>query len=144
MWAMNHLVPTCYAHGYAKSGNRPTSRYIVLCHYTSKWLLVSNLKVWMRRLCLLPANNTNYFKCHYMTYYFTCAEGFTFWSVIVGGPRWSNMEGLCVQLCTMSSSQCGWLNRPILSRGSSCLWCMLCEQASGAVTMLIWNKCSRG
>jgi hypothetical protein len=55
--------------------------------------------------------------------YFTCAEGFTFWSVIVGGPKWLNMEGLCVQLCTMSSSQCGWPNGPILSCGPS--WLMM-------------------
>jgi hypothetical protein len=48
-----------------------------------------------------------------------CVEGFTFWSVVVGGPRWLNMEGLCAQLCTMSSSQCGWRNGAILRHGSS-------------------------
>jgi hypothetical protein len=124
MWAMNHLVPMCYAHGYAKSGNRPTSRYIVLCHYTWRWLSSSNSKVWMRRLCLLPTNNTNYFRCDYRTCYFTCAKGVTFWSVVVGKPRWSNMVGLYVQLCTMLSSRCGWPNGPILSCGYS--WPMMC------------------
>jgi len=48
-----------------------------------------------------------------------CAEGFTFYSVVVGRPRWLDMEGPCVQLCTMSSSHYRWSNGPILSRGSS-------------------------
>jgi len=40
---------------------------------------------------------------------------FTFWSVVVGGLRWSDMEKPCVQLCTMTSSQCGWPNGPSLT-----------------------------
>jgi hypothetical protein len=72
----------------------------------------------MRRLCLHVANNTNYFGCDCRTCYSTCAEGFTFWSV-VGRPRWSEMEGPCAQLCTMSFSQCGWPNGPILNYGSN-------------------------
>jgi hypothetical protein len=43
---------------------------------------------------------------------------FTFRSVVVGELRWSNMEGPCAQLCTMSFSQCGWPNGHILSHGS--------------------------
>jgi hypothetical protein len=41
------------------------------------------------------ANNTDYFGCDYRTCYFMCAIGFTFWSVVVGRPRWSDMEGPC-------------------------------------------------
>jgi hypothetical protein len=61
-------------------------------------------------LNLLVANNIDYFGCDYKTCYFTCVEKFTFWSVVVGRPRWLNMERPCAQLCTMSSSQCGWPN----------------------------------
>jgi hypothetical protein len=114
---MNHLVLTCYAHGYGKSSNCVTSGYIALCHYMWKWLLASNSKVLARSLCLLTTNSTGYFGCEYRTCYFTCVKGFTFWNVVVGRLKWSNMERPCVQLCSISSSQCGWLNGPILSRG---------------------------
>jgi hypothetical protein len=71
----------------------------------------------VRRLCLLATDNNDYFGCDYRTCYSTCAKGFTFWSVVVGRSKWSNMERPCVQLCTISSSQCGWLNGPIFSHG---------------------------
>jgi hypothetical protein len=123
VWAMSHLVLTCYAHGYGKVGNCPTLGHIVLCHYTWRWLLALNSKAWMKRLCLLIANIIDYFGCDCKTCYFMCAKGFTLWSVIVEGPRWSDMEGPCAQLCTMSSSQCGWPNGPIFSHASS--WPMM-------------------
>jgi len=119
MWVASHLVLTCYAHGYGKSSNCPTTRYIALCHYTWRWLLASYSEVWVRRLCLLTVDNTDYFGCDYKLCYSTSAEGFTFWSVVIGGLRWSNMERPYVQLCTMSSSQCGWLNGHIFSHGSN-------------------------
>jgi len=109
--------------GYGKVGNFPTLKYIVLCHYTWRWLSSSNSKVWTRRLCLLAKDNINYFGCDCRMCYFMCAKGFTFCSVVVGRPRWLDMEGPCVQLCTMSSSHYGWSNGPILSHGSS--WLMM-------------------
>jgi hypothetical protein len=115
MWVASHLVPTCDAHGYGKFGNCPTLKYIVLCHYMWRWLLASCLEVWARRLCLPTTNNTKYFGCDYQMCYSTCAKGFTLWSVIVGRLRWLNTEGPCVQLCSMSSSQCEWPNWPIFS-----------------------------
>jgi hypothetical protein len=115
MWTTSHLVLTCCAHGYEKFGKFPTSKYIVLCHYTWRRLLTLDSKVWGRKLCLFVTNNTNYFGCDYRTCYFTCAKGSTLRSVVIGRLRWSNMEGPCVQLCTMSSSQCGWPNWPIFS-----------------------------
>ncbi len=105
--------------GYGKAGNFPTLKYIVLCHYTWRWLLSSNSKVSTRRLCLLAKGNIDYFGCDYRMYYFMCVKGFTFCSVVVGRFRWLDMEGPCVQLCTMSSSHCGCSNGPILSCGSS-------------------------
>jgi hypothetical protein len=116
MWVASHFVLMCYAHGYGKSSNCPTSKYIALCHYTWRWLLALNSKVWVKRLCLFTVDNIDYFGCDYKLCYFTCVEGFTFWNVIIRGLKWSYMEGPCVQLCTMSSSQCGWLNVPIFSR----------------------------
>jgi hypothetical protein len=117
MWTMSHLVPTCYAHGYAVAQHQDTFCYAII-HGGGYELQIRRFE-WGDYL--LPAKNTNYFKCDYLTCYFTCVECFTFWSVVVGGPRWLDMEGLCAQLCTMSSSQCGWPNGPILSRGSSWL-----------------------
>jgi hypothetical protein len=35
-------------------------------------------------------------------------------SIFVGGMRLLDVEGPCVKLCAMSSSQCGWPNWPIL------------------------------
>jgi len=119
MWLANHLVLTCYVHGYGKFNNCPTPKYIALCHYTWRWLLASDSKVWMRRLCLLIVDNTDYFGCDYKLCYSTCVEGFTLWNVVIGGFRWSDIERPCAQLCTMSSSQCGWLNGPLFSRGSN-------------------------
>jgi hypothetical protein len=78
-----------------------------------------------------------------MTCYFTCVEGFTFKSVVVGSLRWSNMEGPCVQLCIMSFSQCGCQIDPSLTMVLASLWCMLCGQSSRATTMLICDQCPR-
>jgi hypothetical protein len=144
MWATSRLVLMCYAHGYGKSGNCPTLGYITLCHYTWRWLLTLDSKVWARRLCLLVVDNTNYFGCDYKTCYYTCAKGITLWSVIVGGPRWLNMERPCAQLCTMSSSQCGWPNGPILSHSSNWPIMYVVWQALGITTMLICDKCFQG
>jgi hypothetical protein len=144
MWVMNHLVSTCYVHSYGKYNNCPTSVYIMLCHYTWRWLSASNSNVWTRRLSLHVTNNINYFGCDYWTCYFTCAKGFTILSVVVGGPRWSNMEGLCAQLCTMSSSQCGWPNGPILHCGSSWPTMYVVWASLKVATMLICVKCSWG
>jgi hypothetical protein len=102
-----------------KIGNCPTSEYIALCHYTWRWLLASHSEVCARRLCLPATNNIDYFKCDCRMCYFICAKGFTLWSVIVGRSNWLDMEKPCAQLCTMLFSQCGWLNGPIFSRGSS-------------------------
>jgi len=41
--------------GYRKINSCPTLKYIVLCHYTWRWLSVLDLEVWARRLCLLVA-----------------------------------------------------------------------------------------
>ncbi len=68
------------------------------------------------RLCLLARDNINYFGCDYGMCYFMCK---TFYNVVGGKPRWLDMERPCVQLCTISSSHCGWSNGPILSHGSS-------------------------
>jgi hypothetical protein len=53
----------------------------------------------MKKLCLFATNNIDYFGCDCMTCYFTCVEGFTFKSVVVGRLKWLDMEGLCAQLC---------------------------------------------
>jgi hypothetical protein len=90
----------------------------VLCQYLWKWLSTSSSKVWVKKLCLFIADNTNYFGCECMMCDFRCAEGFveisTFKSVVVRGSKWSYMEGPCAQLCTMSFFQHGWPNWPIL------------------------------
>jgi hypothetical protein len=96
MWAVSQLVPTCYAHGYGKFGNCLTLKYIALCHYTRRWLLTSNSKVWMGRLCLPLIDNNNYFGCDCGMCYFTCVESVTLLNVAVQRLRWSNMEGPCV------------------------------------------------
>ncbi len=70
-----------------------------------------------KRLCLLATDITEYFGCDCMTCYFTCAKGSTFKNVVVGGLKWLDIDEPCTQLCTMSSSQCGWLNWPTFSRG---------------------------
>jgi hypothetical protein len=49
----------------------------------------------LNRDMFIVADNIDYFGCDYMTCFFMCVEGFTFGNV-VGKPRWSNMEGLCV------------------------------------------------
>jgi hypothetical protein len=46
--------------------------------------------------------------------------------------KWSNMERLCAQLCTMSSSQCGWPNWPIFNHDS--YWPMMY-----VVWAIFWN-----
>ncbi len=117
MWTISYLVPMCYAHGYGEFGNQPTPRYIALCHYLWRWLSTLGSKVWTKKLCLFATNITEYFGCDCMTCYFLCAKGFTFKNLVIGGLKWSNMDGPCAQLCTMSSFQCGWQNWPILSRG---------------------------
>jgi hypothetical protein len=97
--------------------NCPIVKYIVLYHYTWRWLSASNSKVWARRLCLPTIDNIDYFGCDCMMWYFMRAKGSPFKSVVVGRPRWSDMEELCAQLCTMSFSQCGWPIWPIIGRG---------------------------
>jgi hypothetical protein len=113
----SHLVLMCHAHGYRKFGNFPTLIYITLCHYMWR-LLASNSQVWTRKLCLSIANNTSYIGCDCRMCYSTCVKGFTFRSVVVGRLKWLNMERPCALLCTMSSSQCGWVDWPILNCGS--------------------------
>ncbi len=34
-------------------------------------------------------------------------KDFTFWHFVIGRSRWSNMESLCVELCTISIATCG-------------------------------------
>jgi len=46
-------------------------------------------------VCVLIANNTDYFGCNYKTCYLANAKGFTFCCVVVEGPRWLDMEGSC-------------------------------------------------
>jgi hypothetical protein len=49
-----------------------------------------------KELCIHVANNINYFAFDYEMHYSTFAKGFTFWCVVVGRPRWSNVEGSSV------------------------------------------------
>jgi hypothetical protein len=135
MWAVSHLVPTRYAHGYGKFGNFPTSKYIALCHYTWRWLSTLDLKVWVRRLCLPPVDNIDYFGCDYGMCYFMCVKVFTFYNVVVGGPRWLDMEISCAQLCTIRPNVDGQID-PSLAMIHASLWCMLCGQSSRTTTML--------
>jgi hypothetical protein len=113
-------------------GNCPTSGYIALCHYTWRWLLTLGLEVWGRILCLCAIDNIKNFGCDYKMCYFTCAKSSTFRSVVVGRLGWSNMGRSCAQLCTMSFSQCGWLNWPILSHDS-------CWPTMYVVCAIFWN-----
>jgi hypothetical protein len=119
MWASNSFITPCDAYGHGELiGNCPTLWYIMLCHYSWRWLLTSCLKVWVRKLCLFVENNTNYFGCDSKMCYFMCVQGSTFNNVVIEGPRWSNTKRPCAQLCTMSSFQCGWPNWPIFNHGS--------------------------
>jgi hypothetical protein len=44
MWTMNKFVILmCNAHGYEEFGNFFASRYILICHYSRKWISTSNL-----------------------------------------------------------------------------------------------------
>jgi hypothetical protein len=138
MWVLNHLVSMCYAHGYGKSSNCPTLKYIVLCHYTWRWVLSLDSKVWTKRLCLLARDNINYFGCDYGMCYFMCK---TFYNVVGGRPRWFDMERPCVQLCTMHLLIVDGQMDPSLVVVLASLWCMLCEQVSRASTMLICDRC---
>jgi hypothetical protein len=118
MWIVSYFVLTCYAmavENLAIAQHQNT----LLCHYLGRWLLTSSLEVWTKKFCFFTINNTDYFRCDYKTCYFKCAKGSTFKSVVVGKPRWSDMEGPCAQLCTMSFSQCEWPNWPIINHGSS-------------------------
>jgi len=116
----------------------PTPWYITLCQYLCKCLLALGPNIQRMALCVVATNNNNYFGCDYKMCFFSCAKGSTFWSVIVGGLRWSNIEIPCAQLCVMSSSQRGWPNWLILSDDSYAnLSCMLCGQSLGTTTMLI-------
>ncbi len=44
---------------------------------------------------MFATNNTDYIGCDYKK--FACVKGVIFYSVIVGGLKWSNMEGLHVR-----------------------------------------------
>jgi hypothetical protein len=44
---------------------------------------------------VLVVDCINYLGCHYRTYHFEGPEGITFWNVVVGGLKWSDMEGPC-------------------------------------------------
>jgi hypothetical protein len=52
------------------NGNYPTLRYITLCHYSKRWLLVSILHIQIGRLCIFITNNINNIECKCWTYYF--------------------------------------------------------------------------
>jgi len=110
LWSCLHL--------YGEFDNYPTLRYIMLCHYLWRWLSTLSWKVWVKKLCLFVVDNIDYFGCECIMCYLRCAKGFgevsTFKNVVVRRSRWSNMEGPCAQLCTMSFFQHGWPNWPIL------------------------------
>jgi hypothetical protein len=82
-----------------------------------RWLLALNIYIWINGLCVHVAYNNEYFGCDSKMCYFSYVESFTFQSVTIRGLRWLSMEGSCAQLCDMSSSQCGWTNRPIFNNG---------------------------
>jgi hypothetical protein len=116
MWTSNNFIAMCDADGHGELiGNCLTLGYIMLCHYLWRWLLTSCLEDWLKKLCLFVVDIIDYFGCDYKMCYFTCAQGSTFKNVVIEGMRWSNMEGPCAQLCTMSSFQCGWPNWPFFS-----------------------------
>jgi hypothetical protein len=93
LWAPNNFVPMGNARGYEEFGNYSTLRYILVCHYSRRWILVLSPCIWVGRLCVLIWNITNYVRCDYKMCYFSNTKGFTFWCVIVERPRWLDVKG---------------------------------------------------
>jgi hypothetical protein len=74
--------------------------------------------------------------CDYMMCYFASVENVTFWNVVVGGLRWSNMERPCayvIFLMLMAKLTDPWL----------CLLNIMCKFI-GTSIVLICDWCSRG
>ncbi len=71
-------------------------------------------KVWTWKLCLIVVDIiTFHIGCDNWLYHFTCEKGFAFSCFVIGRFTWSNMERLCVELCTMSPATCGWPSESI-------------------------------
>jgi hypothetical protein len=115
-----------------------TLHYAIICG-GGYWPQIWRFKA--RGLCLPIIDNIDYFGCDYMTCYFTRAKGSAFRSAVVGGSRWSNMEGPCAP-CHFPNVD-GQID-PSLVVVLVGLRCMLCEQVSRTTTILICDKCSRG
>jgi hypothetical protein len=143
MWIVSHLVSTCYAHGYGKFGNCLTLGFIVLCHYMWRWLSVLDLEVWARRLCLLAADNIDYFGCDCKTCYSMCVEVLPSGVFLEGqdGQTWKDHVRNCApyQIPNVDGQRDPYL--VVVPVG---LWCMLCQQASRDAIMLIYDKCFQG
>jgi hypothetical protein len=63
-------------------------------------------------------------------YHFKGLEGITFWSVVVGGSRWLDMEGLCVYAPCQFPHVDGHIDLSLVIVPTK-LHCVLCGQAKG-------------
>ncbi len=78
IWVMSNLVLACNANGYGKFDDCLTLKYILICHYSRRWLLAWICTFWAKGLCIFATNNNNYVGCDYGTCPFICAKGVTF------------------------------------------------------------------
>jgi hypothetical protein len=141
MWILSHLVLMCYAHGYGKSGNCPTLKYIVLCHYTWRWLSSSDSKVWMKRLCLLQETTLTTLDVT-MGCVILCVQKVLPSTVLLleGRDGQTGKDRVCNCVPCHFLIVDGQMD-PSLVVVLASLWCMLCAQVSRAGTMLICDKC---
>jgi hypothetical protein len=74
-----------------------------------------------------------YFGCDHMTCYFTCAKGSPFKTIVVGGPRWSNMETHVCNCAPCHLPNVDGQIDPSLVVVLVSLQCVLCGQTLGAI-----------
>jgi hypothetical protein len=76
-------------------------------------------------------------------YHFEGLKGITFWSVVVGRPRWLNMEDVRICVPCHFFHVDGHIDLS-LAIVPTILHCMLCGQATKVAIMLICDQSSKG
>jgi hypothetical protein len=135
MWSMNHLVSMCYVETME---NLAIVQHWDRLHYAI--ILGGGYRLQIRRfeqidyvyLQQITLTTLDVITKHVILHVRKVLPSRVF---VAKRPRQSNMEKLCAQLCTMSSSQCGWPNWPTLIVVLISLWHTLCGQASRAAIM---------
>jgi hypothetical protein len=95
--------------------------------------------MFMRRLCILVINNTNYVQCDFETSYLCVWKvPITFHNVIIGGIRWLDLENHLCHLFDVHGQVDSSLTI-VLTRSH----CMLCGQYTRVAIMLIYAQCSK-